>query len=159
MGVFDKIKGVFGVDDEDEYEYEDDDMYEYEDEIEEITTKKAVKADFNTTKSSSNTTADRNISFGDNNSNLEFVLVKPEKFDDAIGIADSLNAKKTVVLNLENTSKEVARRLVDFLSGVAYANSGQLKKVANSTFIIIPQNVDFSGIGILDEMDPSATLY
>ncbi len=163
MGVFDKLKGVFGVDEDDEYE--DDDMYEdEEDEVEEISPKKAVKADFNINKISSSTNQttasnDRNISFTQGSPQLEVVLVKPERFDDASGIADSLNAKKTVVLNLENANKDVARRLVDFLSGVAYANNGQLKKIANSTFIIIPYNVDISGIGILDEVEASTNLY
>ena len=68
---------------------------------------------------------------------LQVVLVKPERFDDAPSIADHLNAKRTVVLNLESTSKDVARRLVDFLSGVAYANNGQLKRVANLSLIHI----------------------
>ena len=67
---------------------------------------------------------------------LKVVLVKPERFEDASTIADHLNNKRTVVLNLESTNKEVSRRLVDFLSGVAYANNGQIKRVANSTFII-----------------------
>lgn len=69
---------------------------------------------------------------------LKVVLVKPERFEDASTIADHLNNKRTVVLNLESTNKEVSRRLVDFLSGVAYANNGQIKRVANSTFIITP---------------------
>ena len=69
---------------------------------------------------------------------LKVVLVKPEHFEDASTIADHLNNKRTVVLNLESTNKEVSRRLVDFLSGVAYANNGQIKRVANSTFIITP---------------------
>ena len=73
---------------------------------------------------------------------LQVVLVKPERFDDASSIADQLNAKHTVVLNLESASKEVSRRLIDFLSGVAYANNGQIKRVATSTFIITPYNVD-----------------
>ena len=55
---------------------------------------------------------------------LKVVLVKPEHFEDASTIADHLNNKRTVVLNLESTNKEVSRRLVDFLSGVAYANNG-----------------------------------
>ena len=76
---------------------------------------------------------------------LQVVLVKPERFDDASAIADHLNAKRTVVLNLESTNKEVSRRLVDFLSGVAYTNNGQIKRVANSTFIITPYNVDIRG--------------
>ena len=57
---------------------------------------------------------------------LKVVLVKPERFEDASTIADHLNNKRTVVLNLESTNKEVSRRLVDFLSGVAYANNGQI---------------------------------
>ena len=76
---------------------------------------------------------------------LKVVLVKPERFEDASTIADHLNNKRTVVLNLESTNKEVSRRLVDFLSGVAYANNGQIKRVANSTFIITPYNVDIMG--------------
>ena len=146
MGVFDKIKNAFGVDDED---YDDDFDYEEEDEVVENT----VKPDFSQPKK------EKNLSIATSSMSspqLQVVLVKPERFDDASGIADSLNAKKTVVLNLEATSKEVSRRLVDFLSGVAYANNGQIKKIANSTFIITPYNVDVSGIGILEEIDTTS---
>ncbi len=83
---------------------------------------------------------------------LKVVLVKPERFEDASAVADHLNNKRTVVLNLESTNKEVSRRLVDFLSGVAYANNGQIKRVANSTFIITPYNVDIMG-DLLDELE------
>ena len=76
---------------------------------------------------------------------LSVVLVKPEKFENAVDIADHLREKRTVVLNLEQTNKDVARRLVDFLSGVTYAQDGKIKKVANSTFIITPYNVDILG--------------
>ena len=76
---------------------------------------------------------------------LAVVLVKPERYEDAASIADHLNAKKTVVLNLEQTSKDVSRRLIDFLCGVAYANNGQMKRVANNTYIITPYNVDIMG--------------
>lgn len=86
---------------------------------------------------------------------LQVVLVKPEKFEDASGIADHLLAKRTVVLNLESTNREIARRLVDFLSGVAYANGGQIKKVANSTYIITPYNVGVMGDSLLDELENS----
>ena len=89
---------------------------------------------------------------------LQVVLVKPERFDDASAIADHLNAKRTVVLNLESTNKEVSRRLVDFLSGVAYANNGQIKRVANSTFIITPYNVDIMG-DLLDELENNGAFY
>lgn len=89
---------------------------------------------------------------------LKVVLVKPERFEDASTIADHLNSKRTVVLNLESTNKEIARRLVDFLSGVAYANNGQIKRVANSTFIITPYNVDIMG-DLLDELENNGALY
>ena len=73
-------------------------------------------------------------------------------------IRDSLNNKRTVVLNMESTNKEVSRRLVDFLSGVAYANNGQIKRVANSTFIITPYNVDIMG-DLLDELENNGAFY
>lgn len=89
---------------------------------------------------------------------LKVVLVKPERFEDASSIADHLNAKRTVVLNLESASKEIARRLIDFLSGVAYANNGQIKRVANSTFIITPYNVDVMG-DLLDELENNGVFF
>ena len=59
---------------------------------------------------------------------LQVVLVKPERFDNVSEIADHLRDKHAVLLNLENTDKSIARRLVDFLSGCAYAVDGKIKK-------------------------------
>ena len=106
MGVFDKIKNAFGVDDD---EFEDEFEYDEEDEVVENT----VKPDFSQMKKEKTVPLSA-ASASVPASQLQVVLVKPEKFDDASGIADSLNAKKTVVLNLEATSKEDSRRLVDF---------------------------------------------
>ena len=89
---------------------------------------------------------------------LQVVLVKPERFDDASTVADHLNAKRTVVLNLESANKDVARRILDFLSGVAYANDGQIKKVANCTFIITPYNVGVMG-DLLDELENNGLYF
>ncbi len=89
---------------------------------------------------------------------LQVVLVRPERYEDASAVADHLNEKKTVVLNLESTNKDVARRLIDFLSGVAYANNGQLKRVANSTFIITPYNVNIMG-DIIDELENNGVYF
>ena len=83
---------------------------------------------------------------------LQVVLVKPERFENASEIADHLREKRTVVLNLEATNKDIARRLLDFLSGVAYANEGKIKKVAISTYIITPYNVDILG-DLIDELE------
>ena len=90
---------------------------------------------------------------------LQVVLVKPEIFEEVTTIANHLNDKRTVVLNLESAPKDIARRLVDFLSGVAYANGGQIKKVANCTFIITPFNVDIMGDLLLDELESNGYSY
>ena len=84
---------------------------------------------------------------GLNSGALEMKVIKPDKYDSATAqkIADHLLSKRTVVLNLEDTNKEGARRLIDFLSGVAYSISGYIQKVAASTYIIVPENVDVSG--------------
>lgn len=89
---------------------------------------------------------------------LAVVLVKPDRFENAAEIADHLKDKRTVVLNLEQTNKEVARRLIDFLSGVAYANEGKIKKVANSTYIITPYNVDIMG-DLIDELENNGLYF
>jgi len=89
---------------------------------------------------------------------LQVVLVKPERFENAADIADHLKEKRTVVLNLESTSKEVARRLIDFLSGVAYANEGKIKKVAVSTYIITPYSVEILG-DLIDELENNGLYF
>ena len=83
---------------------------------------------------------------------LKVVLVKPERFENASEIADHLREKRTVVLNLESTNKDIARRLVDFLSGVAYAGEGKIKKVSANTYIITPYSVDIMG-DLIDELE------
>ena len=84
------------------------------------------------------------------NSQYQVVVVKPERFEDASGIADHLIAKRAVLLNLEAATPDLKRRLVDFLSGVAYTNGGQIKPVANSTYIITPCNVNVMGESMID---------
>ncbi len=85
---------------------------------------------------------------------LKVVLVKPERFENASEIADHLKEKRTVVINLESTNKDIARRLIDFLSGVAYAGEGKIKKVAANTYIITPYHVDIMG-DLIDELESS----
>ena len=83
---------------------------------------------------------------------LQVVLVKPERYENASEVADHLRDKRTVVLTLEKTQKDVARRLLDFLSGVAYAQEGKIKKVALQTYIVTPYNVDIMG-DLIDELE------
>ena len=82
---------------------------------------------------------------------MRMVLVRPEIFTDVAPVADNLKQGKTVVLNLENADAAQARRIVDFLSGAAYALSYKFKPVSNSTFVIVPSNTDFSGDLLLDD--------
>ena len=89
---------------------------------------------------------------------LKVVLVKPERFENASEIADNLKDKRTVVLNLESTNKDVARRLIDFLSGVAYAGEGKIKKVAANTYLITPYSVDIEG-DIIDELENNGLYF
>ncbi|MCI6568277.1 cell division protein SepF [Dysosmobacter sp. HCP28S3_G4] len=89
---------------------------------------------------------------------LKVVLVKPERFENASEIADHLKDKRTVVINLESTNKDVARRLVDFLSGVAYAGEGKIKKVAANTYIITPYHVDIEG-DLIDELENNGLYF
>ena len=91
-------------------------------------------------------------------SQLKVVLVKPDRFENASEIADQLRDKRTVVMNLESTNKDVARRLLDFLSGVAYASEGKVKKVAANTYMITPYHVDIEG-DLIDELESSGMYF
>ncbi|MCL2628461.1 MAG: cell division protein SepF [Oscillospiraceae bacterium] len=89
---------------------------------------------------------------------LKVALFKPERFEAAAEIADNLRDRHTVVLNLEQTNKDIARRLVDFLSGVAYAQEGKIKKVAVNTYLITPYNVDLLG-DLIDELENNGLYF
>ena len=143
MGVFDKLKQWMG-DEGEEFEEMDTDGIDF------VT--KSDDSDEEPVKRSNKVV---NIHA---TAQLQVVLVKPERFDDASTVADHLNAKRTVVLNLESANKDVARRILDFLSGVAYANDGQIKKVANCTFIITPYNVGIMG-DLLDELENNGLYF
>ena len=91
---------------------------------------------------------------------LQVAIFKPERFgEETRAIADELIKTHTVVLNLEETNKDMSRRIIDFLSGVAYAHRGKIKRVASSTFIIIPNNVDLTGDDLLDELENSGVYF
>jgi cell division inhibitor SepF len=98
------------------------------------------------------------VNFGPAGGQTQVVLIKPERFETAAEIADHLRAKRPVLINLETTPKEVTRRLVDFLSGVAYAIDGKVKKIAANTYIITPPNVDLVG-DLMDELESSGMYF
>ena len=90
---------------------------------------------------------------------MQVVLVKPDRYEDARDIADHLNARKTVVLNLEAADKDTARRIVDFLSGAAYANGGNMRKVARATLLFVPAGVDMMGEVMLDGFEETSMYF
>ncbi len=155
MGLFDKIKDIMTdeEDDFDEYTQESESFVkpprrrEHEREIEPPSYEKEERVE----RPSRHSKSDKVVNIH-TTAQLQVVLVKPEGFEEAASIADNLNARRTVVLNLESANRDVARRLLDFLSGVAYANNGQIKRVANSTYIITPYNVDVMG-DLIDELE------
>ena len=164
-GFVDKFKRMWDAPD-DEYEYNEyEDNRESEAPEEEPETRRSSSSysryddfdDFASTRESRRSNKVVNISA---TAKLSVALFKPERFgEETRNIADELIKTHTVVLNLENTNKDMARRIIDFLSGVAYANRGKIKKVATSTFIIIPNNVDLTGDDLLDELEHSGVYF
>lgn len=151
MSVLDNIKKRMGGAEEDGYDetYNDDDYYSdtfgsyedtaAEDDASSMNNMGGVSTGMGTGLAGMNS----GISIsGTSGSALEMKVVKPESFDSVAQIADHLLSRRTVVLNLENTNKETARRLIDFLSGVAYSIDGSLKKIASNAYVITPSNVD-----------------
>lgn len=87
----------------------------------------------------------------------EVVLFHPANFNDTSKAADDLRSKKAVIVNMENVDKAMARRVVDFLSGCAYALDGKVKKVAQSTYLFCPHNMDV--IGDLENLQSEVESY
>ena len=149
MGLWDSIKNIMVISDEDDYEEE------INEEKERPTRERAVEEPSYSAKKEApaKLIKSKSISYSQSNSALQVVLVKPDRFDEVTTIADHLNEGKTVVLNLEESQKDTSRRIVDFLSGVAYANGGNMRKVAKNTFIIVARGVDVMGELLPEEFE------
>lgn len=145
-GLVQKFKEMWTIADED-----------YEEEVEQEAEAEEERRDFRNSRKSEDGNRVVNIH---SNTKLQVVLFKPERFgEDTRNIADELLKMHTIVLNLEETNKDSSRRIVDFLSGVAYANGGEIKKVATDTFLITPYNVDITGADILDGIENSGVCF
>ena len=90
-------------------------------------------------------------------SKQEVVLFHPANFNDTSKAADDLRSKKAVIVNMENVDKAMARRVVDFLSGCAYALDGKVKKIAQSTYLFCPHNMDV--VGDLENLQAEVESY
>ncbi len=147
MSLMDEFKKII-------HPYDDED-YDYEEEQQFPTQRPSKETAFDDRKDDRRSDDRRNKVVNIHaTTQLKVVLVKPERFENASEIADHLREKRTVVLNLESTNKDIARRLIDFLSGVAYAGDGKIKKVSANTYIITPYSVDLMG-DLIDELESS----
>ena len=154
MGLLDELKKLTRPYDDDEDEFAD-----YTPKTEEVPITPRTVAGARSSYSSVDERRDGNKVVNIHaTTQLQVVLVKPERFENAAEIADHLRERRTVVLNLEQTNKDIARRLIDFLSGVAYAKEGKIKKVAVNTYIITPYNVDLLG-DLIDELENNGLYF
>ena len=86
---------------------------------------------------------------------MEVCVIKPASVDDSREICETLLSGRTVILNLEGLDLEIAQRIIDFISGSAFAISGNLQKISNYIFIITPASVDISGdfLSLMDSFE------
>ena len=150
MGLFDEPKKLT-------HTYEDEDE-EYEETFPDVKKQDNTTALFDERRTQNREERRNKVVNIHATTQLKVVLVSPQHFEDASEIADHLKNKRTVVMNLESTNKDVARRLVDFLSGVAYAGEGKIKRVANSTYIITPYHVDIEG-DLINELESNGLYF
>ena len=148
MGFMDELKKILHPYDDEDYDYEED----FEEPVKESRSPFEERREDRRSEDRRSEDRHNKVVNIHATTQLKVVLVKPERFENASEIADHLKEKRTVVLNLESTNKDVARRLIDFLSGVAYAGEGKIKKVAANTYIITPYSVDIM-CDLIDELE------
>ena len=134
--LIDKVWGLFGMDSAEPEEYEDEDIYDYENEEEEEDKKIFGKRNSNNNKVV-------NMQQGQPNA-IKMVISQPTTFEQSDEICSFLKERKSVIVNLEYVNKDVARRIVDFISGGVYALDGYIQKVSNSIFLVAPSNYEIT---------------
>ena len=173
MSFWDNVKKFAQPYADDDYDdYDDEEMEEYEEEEVEEPAPRASRRTPSFTSSASNDTGSdykpaatsTPVSTGFNGQVLnmnsgkqEVVLFHAKAFDDAAKAATELRSKRAVILNMENVDKALTRRVVDFLSGCVYALDGQVKKIAQSTYLFCPHSMDI--VGDLETFQAEAESY
>lgn len=129
--IMNKVLDLFGVDTSEE-EYEDEGYEEeYEEEQEE-------NANF------WNRNRKGKVVNMPQTEQVKMVISQPTTFEQSEIICDLLKEKKSVIVNLEYVNKDVARRIVDVISGAVHALDGHIQKISNSIFLIAPYNYDIT---------------
>ena len=141
--LMDKVWGLFGMDPVEGEEYDGEDVYDYEDEeeVEEVEDRKLFGR------------KNKVVSMPHANANaIQMVISQPTTFEQSDEICSFLKEKKSVIVNLEYVNKDVARRIVDFISGGVYALDGYIQKVSNSIFLVAPSNYEITNEMAREEM-------
>ena len=141
--LMDKVWGLFGMDTEEEVEYDEENIYDYEDEEEEVEDRKLF----------GRKNREKVVAMPQSNANaIRMIISQPTTFEQADEICSFLKEKKSVILNLEYVNKDVARRIVDFVSGGVYALDGYIQKVSNAIFLVAPSNYEITNEMAREEM-------
>ena len=140
--LMDKVWGLFGMDSAEPEEYEDEDIYDYDNEEEVEEDKKLFNRKNNKVV---------NMQQGQPNA-IKMVISQPTTFEQSDEICSFLKERKSVIVNLEYVNKDVARRIVDFISGGVYALDGYIQKVSNSIFLVAPSNYEITNELAREEM-------
>ena len=153
MSFWDNVKKFAQPYSDEDYDDYDDEMDAYEEEVQETAPRSRRSNPFSSAAPEAEPAAPAaapatgfnghvmNMSSG----KQEVVLFHAKTFDDAAKAADELRKRRAVILNMENVDKSLTRRVVDFLSGSVYALDGSVKKVAQSTYLFCPHNMDVVG--------------
>ncbi|MBQ6832227.1 MAG: cell division protein SepF [Oscillospiraceae bacterium] len=154
MSIWDNIKKFAQPYSEEDYDDYDDELEGFDDEQQEEAPQSArrsspfagprsAESTFNNSPSHSSGFNGQVLNMG--SGKQEVVLFHAKTFDDAAKASDELRKKKAIILNMENVDKALTRRVVDFLSGSVYALDGSVKKIAQSTYLFCPHNMDIVG--------------
>ena len=143
--LMDKVWGLFGMDSAEPEEYEDEDIYDYDNEQEEEEDKKIFG------RKNNNNNKVVNMQQSQPNA-IKMVISQPTTFEQSDEICSFLKERKSVIVNLEYVNKDVARRIVDFISGGVYALDGYIQKVSNSIFLVAPSNYEITNEMAREEM-------
>ena len=142
--LMDKVWGLFGMDSAEPEEYEDEDIYDYDNDEQEEEEDKKIFGKKNNNKVV-------NMQQGQPNA-IKMVISQPTTFEQSDEICSFLKERKSVIVNLEYVNKDVARRIVDFISGGVYALDGYIQKVSNSIFLVAPSNYEITNEMAREEM-------
>lgn len=140
--LMNKVWDLFGMDSAEPEEYDEENIYEYDDEeeVEEVEDRKLFGR------------KNKVVSMPQANNAIRMVISQPTTFEQSDEICSFLKEKKSVILNLEYVNKDVARRIVDFVSGGVYALDGYIQKVSNSIFLVAPSNYEITNEMAREEM-------